>query len=99
MKNLNYLLPFVLFTALPHSQNNNKVTTEVVMKNQVDEIIQHKADSLTLVADSLRYDVKDLKQKQDRIYSLLAKEKQLERKLQSILEEKQYKRITEEFDF
>jgi len=99
MKNLNYLLPFVLFTALPNSQNNNNVANEVVMKNQVDEIIQHKADSLTLVADSLRYDVKELKQKQDRINLLLAKEKQLERKLQYILEEKQYKRITEEFDF
>lgn len=99
MKNLTYLLPFVLYTAVPHSQHINTTTSGNPNIDRVEEIIKHKTDSVMIIADSLRYDVQEIKTKQKRIDNLRSLEQKLDKKLQNLKDENQYKRITKEFDF
>ena len=99
MKNLTYLLPFVLYTAVPHTQHLNTSSNGTPVVDKVEEIIKHKTDSVMIIADSLRYDVQEIKIQQDKINKLRLLEKKLDKELQQIKDENQYKRITKEFDF
>lgn len=99
MKNLTYLLPFVLYTAVPHTQHVNTSTNGTPIVDKVEEIIKHKTDSVMIIADSIRYDVQEIKTKQKRIDNLRSLEQKLDKKLQNLKDENQYKRITKEFDF
>lgn len=99
MKNLTYLLPFVLYTAIPHTQHLNTSSNGTPVVDKVEEIIKHKTDSVMIIADSIRYDVQEIKTKQKRIDNLRSLEQKLDKKLQNLKDENQYKRITKEFDF
>lgn len=100
MKNIAYSLFFTLWTALPSSQNTTKTGgNPAELEVKVAKIIQQKQDSIYNQIDSLRYDVQEIKTKQERLSYLRSIERKLDKQLNQIKEEKQYKRITEEFDF
>lgn len=100
MKNIAYSLFFTLWTAQPSTQITTVTgRTSTDTDIEVSKIIQHKKDSVYNEIDSLRYDVQEIKTKQKRIDNLRSLEQKLDKKLQNLKDENQYKRITKEFDF